>query len=173
MRPKVILFALALALGILLPALYFHFKPDNPPEAPVAAADTAAPAALPTILKRVSPKREGLPPRSSAPVAGGSLTGNAHDDYVLERKAQLVDLGMSDNPDNLKALLSEMENPDPEIRKQALRSIIDFGSPDAIPALENEMAYATDPQEKIDIKNAIDFLKLPSFGSQGGATAKR
>ena len=96
-----------------------------------------------------------------------SLTGSAHDDYVLKRRAELIDLGMSDNPANLKVILSELENPEPEIRQQALSSTIDFGSKDAIPVLQNEMAYATDPEEKVAIKKVIEFLQLPSFGSRG------
>ncbi|MGP8201041.1 MAG: hypothetical protein ACLQU4_16235 [Limisphaerales bacterium] len=172
MRVKVILSACALALGILLPAVYFHFKPEATPVIvpPVATDDTAAPAAVPPILKRVAPSQEGLPERPSAPM---NLTGSAHDDYVLERKAQLIDMGMSDNPANLKVILSELENPEPEIRQTALTATIDFGSKDAIPVLQNEMAYATDPQEKVDIKNAIDFLQLPKFGSSDGATAQK
>jgi hypothetical protein len=174
MRAKVILSASALALAVLLPALYFHFKSDSPPpavEQPVASADNAAPAGLPPILKSAQPHaQDGLPARPSGPA---SLTGSAHDDYVLERKAQLVDMGMSDNPANLKTILSELENPEPEIRQAALSAAIDFGSKDAIPVLQNEMAYATDPQEKVDIKNAIEFLQLPSFGSHSDAVTQQ
>jgi hypothetical protein len=137
---------------------------------PVAIDDTTAPAAVPPILKRVAPSKEGLPERPSAPM---NLTGSAHDDYVLQRKAQLIDMGMSDNPANLKVILSELENPEPEIRQAALTATLDFGSKDALPVLQNELAYATDLQEKMDLKNAIDFLQLPKFGSSGDATARK
>jgi HEAT repeat protein len=174
MRAKVILSVAFLALAILLPAVYFHYKSARPPavEQPVASDDTAPPAALPPILKRVVQDRpkEGLPARPASPV---SLIGSDHDKYVLERKAQLVDLGMSDNPANLKSILAEMENPEPEIRRAALSATVQFGSKDAIPVLQNEMSYATDPQEKVDIQKAIEFLQLPTFGSGGDAITRQ
>ncbi|MGP8201043.1 MAG: HEAT repeat domain-containing protein [Limisphaerales bacterium] len=161
MRAKVVLSASVLALAVLLPALYFHFKPDSaPPTAPVAADDSAPPAGLPPILKRAAKDRsqDGLPAPSSNPSAV------SHDDYVLERKSELTELGMNNDPASLKTILSELENPEPEIRQAALSATIQFGSQDAIPVLQNEMAYATDPQEKVDIKKAIDFLELPRLG---------
>jgi hypothetical protein len=167
MRAKVILSASVLALAILLPALYFHFKPDSPPPAaaPVATDDSAPPAGLPPILKRVQNRpQEGLPALSSNP----RPSGLSHDDYVLQRKAQLTELGMSSDPTDLKTILSELENPEPEIRQAALAASIQFGSQDAIPTLQHEMEWATDPQEKVDIKKAIDFLQLPRLGEEDG-----
>jgi hypothetical protein len=174
MRAKVILTASALALAVLLPALYFHYKSDNPPpavEQQAAAGDNAAPAGLPPILKRVAQGRpEGLPARPANPM---HLSGSDHDNYVLERRAELTGLGMSGNPASLKIILSELENPEPEIRKTALSATIDFGSKDAIPILQRELSWATDPQEQVDIKKAIEFLQLPSFGSGGGAISQQ
>jgi HEAT repeat protein len=169
MRAKVILSASVLALAVLLPAIYFHFKPDSlpPAAAPVASDDSAAPAGLPPILKRVqNHPQEGLPALPSNP----RPSGLSHDDYVLQRKAQLTELGMSSDPADLKTILSELENPEPEIRQTALSATIQFGSQDAIPVLQNEMAYATDPQEKVDLKKAIDFLQLPRLGEDDGAS---
>lgn len=166
MRAKVILTASLLALALLLPALYFHYKSGSPPPAvgqQAASDDNAAPAGLPPILKRVAQGRpEGLPARPAHPMHS---SGSDHDNYVLERRAELTGLGMSDNPANLKTILSELENPEPEIRQTALSAAVSFGSKDAIPTLQNELSYATDPQEKVDIQKAIDFLQLPRFGS--------
>jgi hypothetical protein len=174
MRAKVILSASVLALAVLLPALYFHFKSDSPPpavEQPVASDDNAAPAGLPPILKRVAQDhpKEGLParPRNSG------LAESDHDTYILERRAELTSLGMSGDPANLKTILSEMENPEPEIRQAALSATIQLGSQDAIPTLQNEMNWATDLEEKVAIKKAIEFLQLPSFGSGGDAVTQQ
>ena len=77
---------------------------------------------------------------------------------------------MSSDPTDLKTILSELENPEPEIRQTALSATIQFGSQDAIPTLQHEMEWATDPQEKVDIKKAIDFLQLPRLGEDDGAS---
>jgi len=165
----VVLSASVLALAILLPALYFHFKPDSPPPAAVPAAtdDSAPPAGLPAILKRVAKdhSQDGLPARSNP-----NPSGLSHDDYVLQRKAELTELGMNNDPESLKTILSELENPETEIRQTALSATIQFGSRDAIPVLQNEMNWATDPQEKVDIKKAIDFLQLPRLGEDDGGS---
>jgi hypothetical protein len=167
MRAKVVLSASVLAVAILAPAIYFHFKPDSPtvptPDAPPIAVDANTPSsAVPSILKRVGQddhSQEGLP----APQAAPENLSKA--DYITERVAQLSDLAASDDPGNLKIILSEMENSEPEIRQAALSASIQFGSPDAIPTLQHERDWATDPQEKVDIQKAIDFLQLPKFGS--------
>jgi hypothetical protein len=164
MRAKVLLSVTGLALAVLVPAVYFHFKPDNPPPvtAPVAIDESAAPAGLPPILNRVAKdhSQDGLPTRSSDP----NSSGLSHDDYVQQRSTELTELGMNNDPDSLKTILSELENPEPEIRHAALSATLDFGSRDAIPVLQNELNWATDPQEKVDIQKAIDFLQLPRLG---------
>jgi hypothetical protein len=173
MRAKVILPVAVLALLILLPAAYFHFRPETPAapvsEAPAATSqDVAQAAPIPKILRRATPDHveQGLPTHSVAP--DGSQED--HQTYVLERKAQLAEMGMSDDPANLKAILGEMENPEPEIRGAALQAAVQFGSKDAIPTLQNELNWATDPEEKVEIQKAINFLQLPSFGSSGDVT---
>ena len=107
--------------------------------------------------------QEGLPNRPSEP----NPNQVDHQTYVIQRRAELINLGASDDPANLKIILSEMENPEPELRKAALDAAVQFGSKDAIPTLQNEINWATDPQEKVDIQKAIDYLQLPSFGSGG------
>jgi hypothetical protein len=174
MRAKVVISASVLALAILLPVVYFHFKSDSPPPvdqapAPVAADDTATPAGgSPSILKRIAHggPQEGLPDR---PVSHAD-PGMDHDAYVLQRRAELMELGMHNDPDSLKTILSELENPDAEIRQGALSATIDFGSKDAIPTLQNEMNWATDPEEKVAIKKAIDFLDLTPLDTSDNVT---
>lgn len=92
-----------------------------------------------------------------------------HDTYVLKTRGELSELGMQNDPESLKKILSELENPEPEIRKAALTATLDFGSKDAIPTLQNELNWATDPQEKVDIQKAIDFLELPTLSNDATA----
>lgn len=171
MRAKVLLIVLLGAVAILAPALYIRFKPAAPPPAaPVTdqpVADTAAAPAQPIShsVRRVGPdqSREGLSGPSVQPAEMD------HDTYVLKTRGELSELGMQNDPESLKKILSELENPEPEIRKAALTATLDFGSKDAIPTLQNELNWATDPQEKVDIQKAIDFLELPTLSNDATA----
>jgi len=168
MRAKVVISASLLALVILVPAIYIRFKPASPPpatEQPAEAAATEsapAPASSHSILKRVTQARpqDDLLPRPFQFATDPD-----------EARAQLVELGTSGEPANLKIILSQLENPNPEIRQAALSATIDFHSKDAIPTLQNEMNWAADPEEKVAIKKAIEFLQLPTFGSGGDVTS--
>jgi hypothetical protein len=174
MRAKVVIFAMVAALAILAPVIYFHFKPDSPPapEQPVTADNTgtAAPTpGVPSLLKRIQDRQPtALPARPVEP----DSSAVDHETYVIQRKAQLSEMGMTDDPANLKTILSELENPDQRIRQAALTATIDFGSKDAIPNLQNEMNWATDPQEKVDIKKAIEFLELPRLGDDSDSVTQ-
>jgi HEAT repeat protein len=98
-----------------------------------------------------------------APDAATDLSASDHENYVFTRRGELTQMGMSDDPSDLKTILSELNNKDPEVRQAALSATIQFGSQDAIPALQNEMAWTDDPQEKVDLQKAIKYLQLPTF----------
>jgi len=112
--------------------------------------------------------RESFSSRSTRPVAAAvvadkraDLNAPDHADYVQERKAELLDLTSSRDPSALPAILSELNNQDPDIRQAALSAVVQVGNKDAIPALQNQVAWAEDPREKVAIQDAIDFLRLP------------
>src|SRR4029077_11527069 len=88
---------------------------------------------------------------------------DAHQAYVEQRSAQLMDIAMTDDRANLDTILSELSNRDPEIRKAALEAAIQFGSRDAIPKLADAISQTDDPNEKAAIADALEFLKLPSL----------
>jgi hypothetical protein len=95
-----------------------------------------------------------------------------HQAYVDARTAELMDLGMNDDSQSLNAILSELSNRDPEIRKAAVEATVQFGSRDAIPNLTDAAAQTDDPQEKAEIMEAIQFLKLPTL-SEAAAQANQ
>jgi hypothetical protein len=170
MRAKVILSASALALLILAPTIYFHFTPSSPPpdqpapapeQVAIATPQTSAAPAVPRHRWTAGPANggEGVP----APGVAADLSAANHEDYVAARQAELAQLGMSDDPADLKTILSELNNKDARIRSAALSATIQFRSQDAIPALQNEIAWTDDPQEKVDLLNAIKYLQLPTF----------
>jgi HEAT repeat protein len=168
MRIKVILPAFALAGAILILAFHYSSRPATAgagaptAQTPVAGGSVAAvPSAfssattshaiIPAASRRDDFANQSVPPPPPGP------------EYALQRTVELNRMAASDDPSNLQIILSELNNPDPVIRKAALRATIDFGSTDAVPALSNAMAAADDPQEKVDIFKAINFLQLPRF----------
>jgi hypothetical protein len=95
--------------------------------------------------------------------AGPDSTADANEDYVNARIDELQKLGMTDNPESLVMILSELTNHDPRIRNAAVAAAVQFGSRDAIPALQDAISRTENLQEKVDLQNSIDFLKLPSI----------
>lgn len=167
MRVKVILSASVLAILILAPAIYFRFAPATPApvQAPPATEDVAANSQ--PVTPPVSHHPRSIVPANNgegvtAPGEDTSSAPNA-EEAMQDRMAQLTQLGASDDPNDLHTLVASLNDKQPEIRKTALDAIVQFGSKDAIPALEKEMQWTEDPQEKVDIINAIKYLQLPSF----------
>jgi hypothetical protein len=172
MRSKVVLSASGLALLILAPAIYFHFAPNSPspdqsapaPEqvAVLAPDPSAVPAVVPHHHRTIAPADGGQ--GAQAPDDATADTPDTHEEYIAQRQAELTQLGMSDDPADLRTILSELNNKEPEIRSSALSAAVQFGDRDTtIPALQNELGWTEDPQEKVDIMNAIKYLQLPSF----------
>jgi len=165
MRIKVILAAAALALAVLVPAVCFRRASSAPP----AVQTSQAPVVTPIQTGAPSPARAGFWHGRSADPMVADERGPAdpaapdHGDYVLRRTGELNQLASSGEPGALKTILDELNNADPAIRKAALRAAIDFGSQDAIPALENQIALTDDAREKVDLQKAVDFLQLPKF----------
>jgi HEAT repeat protein len=96
--------------------------------------------------------------------AKGQLLEDRHRADVENRTSELMELGMNDDTNSLHTILSELNNPDPEIRQAALDATIQFGSTNAIPGLEAAALWNDNPEEKKQIADAIEFLKLPQLG---------
>jgi hypothetical protein len=91
--------------------------------------------------------------------------------YAVNRIAELENLGMTDDSNSLAEIESEFDNRDPQIQKAAVAAAIQFGSRDAIPALQDAYRHFDDPEQKINIQKAIDFLELPSVVEANNITA--
>jgi len=83
--------------------------------------------------------------------------------YVQSRIVELDELGRNEDRASLDAILGELTNLDPEIREAARNAVIQFGSRDAIPKLEDAIGQTDDPHEKAALADAIEFLKLPTI----------
>jgi type VI protein secretion system component VasK len=108
--------------------------------------------------------RQVTPPGQAALDSGAddaAQTPEQHEARVSERVAELQDLAMNNDPASLNSILSALGDSDAPVRKAAVEAAVQFGSRDAIPALQDAAMQTEDPQEKIDLLKAVEFLKLP------------
>lgn len=154
---------LTLASAVLVGGVWLRHKSATPSSHPsddrheLEATVERAKDPYPVTVQ--SPGSSGTEPSIPAGTQSESAQ-EKHEAYVNERIAQLADLGMENDPDSLKTILSELTNRDPAVRKAALDAAIQFGSRDAIPAIQNAMLQADDPEEKAALAKGIDFLQL-------------
>lgn len=93
----------------------------------------------------------------------GGNSDPKHRAYIEARVAELGELSGKDDSSSLAILLSEVRNPEKEIREAALDAIVQSGNRDAISRLVELASQAEDAGEKRAIMEAADFLKLPTI----------
>ena len=91
------------------------------------------------------------------------MTPEEKEAFIEAETGRLQDLSTQDDPTSLSAILSDLNNPEKEIRLAAIEATKQFGSKDAIPTLQAEVANVTDTDEKIALLEAADFLSLPTL----------
>ncbi len=153
MRLKIVLPLLVLALLAAAALLLSPFGRHSP--SPPQQIEQTARSAEPATSSNPQPT-----PESATQPAAPAIENNQA--YVEQRVAELSDLGAQDDAASLEAILLELTNRDPEIRKAALDAAIQFGSRDAIPKLAEAASQTDDVHEKTALYNAIEFLQLPS-----------
>ena len=171
MRAKVVI--PLLLVGIITVLLVFVTRPKSsalssqPAQVTIAAGDST-PKSNPVF----SPARPEKNLTASEETTDDSAnSGNAdYEVYVVNRTAELENLGMTDDPNSLAEIESELDNRDPRIQKAAVAATVQFGSRDAIPALQDAYRHFDDPEQKVNIQKAIDFLELPTMAETANAT---
>lgn len=162
MRIKVVLPMILLGGLILLVAYQFRPRPEGA-TTPLPSISTAPLAtAKPVVLTEVFPGTL-RPDANDVPAADTPATRDtapADADNADDQVAKLEALAMNNDADSLHSILISLADPNRQIRDAALEAAIQFDSPDAIPSLEAALAQADDPQEKVNIQKAIEFLKL-------------
>jgi hypothetical protein len=161
MRLKVIVPVLLLSVASLVVILL-----GRPGGRDAALQDSATSVAIPATNNTTdvasdankTDKAKSSPTNQASPTFGEE----SHGEYVSRRTAELMDLAMSDDSSSLNTILSELNNPDAEIREAAITAAVQFKSADAIPALQDAYTRADDPEEKLSIRKAIEFLELAS-----------
>ncbi|MCW1922218.1 HEAT repeat domain-containing protein [Luteolibacter arcticus] len=147
---------LLLATGL---ATWASFRPSPSPRADGRSSLTDSPRT--TEARPVRPAAPAdLPAPQLSPFAG---TSTEHREWLHERREALMDLSWMDDKASLDAILTELWNPDAEIREAALKATMNFSSRDAIPRLQAAALRADDPAERKQLEEAAEFLKLPTL----------
>jgi hypothetical protein len=175
MPSKPVIAILILAVAVMAATFWVHLKDSKPtgPPTPPAGEQMAADGSVSEPVERVPPtapprKPERAADRPNATASdlakGTPETPEAQKEaYVAKRVAELQDLGMEDDSESLNAILSELNNEEPDILEAAVEAAVQFGSREAIPRLTEAAAQASDPKEKSAILEAVEFLKLPTL----------
>jgi hypothetical protein len=179
MRAKVVI-PLLLA-GIIALFLVFAARPkssalsNQQAQATIAAGDSTSKASPVRHLEDISNFSPARPEKNwGASVATTDDSAGAentdYEVYVVNRISELQNLGMTDDPNSLAEIESELDNRDQQIQKAAVAAAVQFGSRDAIPALQDAYRHFDDPEQKVNIQKAIDFLELPTMAETANAT---
>ena len=179
MRAKIVI--PLLLVGIMAVFLLFVVRLKNsaassqPAQVTIAANDSTPKTNPPLDLEDVSNFSPARPEKnltaSEATTDDSANSGNAnYEVYVVNRTSELENLGMTDDPNSLAEIESELDNRDQQIQKAAVAAAVQFGSRDAIPALQDAYRHFDDPEQKVNIQKAIDFLELPTMAETANAT---
>ncbi len=178
MRPKVVITVLLLGLAGVA-AIYFLKPAGSRPPAEVAAASApvAPPAKVsPTVLPQpvtpsvVAPVATPAPvkievapsePTNTAPVAAVAV--NAEAAAVQAKINRLEELQANYDAESLREILGELINTNRDIRHAAIEATTQFRDRAAIPVLAELAAQTSNPQEKQELLDAVEFLKLPTY----------
>ncbi len=204
MRPKIVFLILFVGLGFLAIIALISNGFDRQPETsetptiekvqPAQAIDSQEslernvlldPALEHSSRATVAPQGESFPneliiaPPAVIRSAGAELS--AAD--LRRRKAEINDLSMREDRESLNTLLTEMQNPNKQIRAAALEGVIQFDDRTSIPQLKEIARQTEDATEKTEILAAINYIKLPSlfeyyeerkaFRAEAGITEKK
>ena len=129
---------------------------------------------MPPRVSTIAPANPEIA-RTDATVAAAQ--NEQHEARVAARVAELGELSTKTDRASLETLLSEVKNPDQEIRQAALDAISQSGNRVAIPDLREAAAQATDAREKQAILETVEFLSLPTLTEilrgQGATTNRK
>jgi hypothetical protein len=179
MRAKVVI--PLLLVGIITVLLVFVARPKNsaarnqPAQVTIAASDSTPknnPVRHLEDISNFSPARPEKNLTASEETTNDSTNAENvdYEVYVVNRITELENLGMTDDPNSLAEIESEFDNRDQQIQKAAVAAAVQFGNRDAIPALQDAYRHFDDPEQKVNIQKAIDFLELPTMAETANAT---
>ena len=175
MRTKFVLALMSFAALVL--AVTFYLKQDFAQRPPPDAAKMAVltpPVANPGLAMAPGSTRQfvtqPIPVVTSAAAVKPPMTPEERQAFIEAETSRLQDWSMNDDAESLNHIVAGLTSPEKEIREAAIEATKQFGSKDAIPALQAAVAGATDIDEKIALLDAADFLALPTLADAGVPT---
>lgn len=168
MRPKVVLLILVFGAGILVLAGILHGlvgrqSADSPPPPPGEGLAESSPGASDTAqLGAASAVDTGAASGARSIIA----TTPAEERAALRDKdlEAISDALLSTEEDGsaVSVVASRLENADAEVRVAARDAAVHLGDTNIIPYLAVALERISDPREKVELMDAIQFLQLPS-----------
>jgi hypothetical protein len=169
MRPKFVL-ALILFAALVLAAAFYFKQPASHPQPPSVVEMTALPAPAAKSAPATIPDSAKFPTPQPVAAVVPPMTPEEKQSYIEAETSRLQDLSTQDDPASLSAIVNDLTNSEKEVRLAAIEATKQFGSKDAIPVLQADVASAADTDEKIALLEAADFLALPTLTDAGVQT---
>lgn len=155
MRPRIVVVSLVVAVGLVLLAAVMKQV--------IGSGGSAQSSAAEQVPDNGKTSRESNPPNPES-VTNSALVAELRvkdTSKELDEIRQLEGEG-SQNPHAGGMLLGKVTHKEPEVRTAAIAALIQLNDTNVIPGLEEAIALVDDPRDKVAIKDAIDYLKLPS-----------
>jgi hypothetical protein len=114
-------------------------------------------------VRPVSEHRPTVPAETqhrTQPEIGGE---EQRSEAARERVARLQQIASTRDAGSLNTVLSGLNDEDAGVRRAALAAAVQIGDRSIIPALQQAMEGDLEPQEKVNIQHAINFLQLPTL----------
>jgi hypothetical protein len=169
MRPKFVLTLILFAALVLAAAFYFK-QPVSQPQPPSVVETTALPPPATKSTPATAPDSAKFPTPQPVAAVVPPMTPEEKQSYIETEVNRLQDLSTQDDPASLSVIVNDLTNSEKEVRLAAIEATKQFGSKDAIPVLQADVAGAQDTDEKIALLEAADFLALPSLTDAGVQT---
>lgn len=163
MRPKIVIVTLAMAFGVLtavalLKGMAQKSGEDSPGQ---PAGNVVAQNSVPTATNVPSAVTETATTSPAAP--SEELRAAIIEKEVDQIYALRNELDGTNNPVIIQALLEKMDDPEAEVRRAALQTLINMNDTNAVPGLQSVADRLPDPHEKVAVLNAIIYLQAPDI----------
>jgi hypothetical protein len=175
MRPKFVLALVAFSMLVLAGAFCIkqatsQLQPSRPPKVTILPPPAVKPAPALAAASANLPASEPPPTVMPVAVVKPPMTSEEKQAYIEAETSRLQDLSTQDDAASLSAILNDVTNSEKAVRLAAIEATKQFGSKDAIPSLQADVAIAPDTDEKIALLEAADFLALPTLTDAGVQT---
>ena len=159
MRPKVVIFTLVAAFGLL--GIMAVLKGVAGKRAGDSGGGTAGSATnVDSASASTSPQDTQ---RVTKVVVSEQLRAAVIEKEIEQIRNLMAQLDGTNNAVIIAALLDKATHAEADVRKAAVQALKEMNDTNAIPGLEKLEDKLQDPREKVAVMDVIDFLKLPNL----------